>query len=286
MRGFGLSLVNDELKKELIYMAITESETAWEIRRKGKRYKPISVKNSEIIEKAYQREIVKRKVSGDAATSVISLANGLKVNWGDLDRIEMLEPQNGVLRRSSAPGFSATISMGEFTTQAHLKLNRLQIDNQMPGCLFPIIMCPVTPPKSLAQDLAPKAFIECSVVLQRISNMNRFKYLSVLIQEFLIQIDGQFLMALAEFAGQTTTTETDYRELIKQDMDLITKDEEVAETSEIVFQKNYFDLFHFSPLKVHVSFSLGGVSSWELFGIFDLLLRSAGVTLSKELTCL
>ena len=48
-------------------------------------------------------------------------------------------------------------------------------------------------------------------------------------------------------------------------------------------RKSYYDLLHFSPLKVHVSFSLGGASGsvTELpFGL-DFLVRSAGVTLTE-----
>ena len=284
MKGFGLSLVNDELRKELIYMAITASEVAWELRKnKSKRYKPISVKSSELLEQTYQRELLRRKVDTIASgAKILSLSNGLKVDVQDLDRIVLLEPQRGTLRRSAAPGLSVSVQLGEHTVQFHVKINRLQIDNQMHECLFPIIMCPVTPPKSLAQDRAPKSFIEFSAVLQRMSNLNRFKYMSVLIQEFLIQIDGQFIMGMLEFTGRSMEAKPlDYTKLIMNDLELVTEEENFAEASELVLQKNFYDLIHFSPIKVHVSFSLGGVSSWEMLGMFDLLIKSAGVTLTE-----
>ncbi len=46
-------------------------------------------------------------------------------------------------------------------------------------------------------------------------------------------------------------------------------------------RKSYYDFVHFSPLKIHVSFSLGGTSGGlELpFGL-DFLVKSMGVTLT------
>ncbi|KAI1289479.1 Vacuolar protein sorting-associated protein 13C [Halotydeus destructor] len=286
MKGFGFSLVNDELKKELVYMGIAASDIIWELRKAGsKRYKSLSVKMCDVIEAFYQREVEKRKndaTGPNFGPKIITLSDGIKLDIQELARIVMLEPQRGTLRRMSAPGLWATVSLSDHVTQLHAKMNRIQIDNQMEGCLFPIIMCPVMPPKSVVKDSAPKAFVEFSTVLQRTAGVNRIKYLSVLIQEFLVQIDGQFLMALVEFAGaHAIKTYGDDSTLIRNDLDTVMKKEEYVGTDEVILQKMFFDLIHFSPIKVHVSFSLGGVSSWEIFGVFDILLKSAGVTLTE-----
>lgn len=47
-------------------------------------------------------------------------------------------------------------------------------------------------------------------------------------------------------------------------------------------QKNFYDLLHFSPLKVHVSFSLGGGESQmsETNNFINVLLQGVGVTLT------
>ena len=214
---------------------------------------------------------------------VLSLPHKLKVDMSDMRKILLLEPLKGQLRRISAPGFWAAISMSDHVFQFHAKINRIQIDNQMDGCLFGIIMCPVTPPKSVVQDREPKSFIEVSTVLQRTTNLNRFKYLSVLIQEFLVQVDGFFLVAISEFIGKTAEVdELDYKKLIATDMKKISEEEEINDEHELVLSKSYYDLIHFSPIKVHVSFSLAVVSPLGRYlGIFDLLMRSAGVTLTE-----
>lgn len=36
--------------------------------------------------------------------------------------------------------------------QLHAKINRVQIDNQMYDCIFPVVLAPVPPPKSVAAD--------------------------------------------------------------------------------------------------------------------------------------
>lgn len=46
-------------------------------------------------------------------------------------------------------------------------------------------------------------------------------------------------------------------------------------------RKIYYDFIHFSPLKVHLSVSLGGASGGQFpFGL-DFFIRSAGVTLTE-----
>lgn len=286
MKGLGISVVNDEKRQELIYLGISGSETLWEVKKnKSRRFKSLTVKNMEALEAAFQREVIRTRIGGPGVNDgerIVTLPHKLKVDFSDLKKIRLLEPIKGELRRISAPGFWASVNLSEHVLQFHSKINRIQIDNQMDGCLFGIIMCPVTPPKSVVQDREPKSFIEVSVVLQKTANLNRFKYLSVLIQEFLVQIDGFFLVALSEFIGKTTEVdELDYEKLITTDMKKISEEEEINDDHEIVLSKSYYDLIHFSPIKVHVSFSLGGISSWQVLGIFDLLMRSAGVTLTE-----
>lgn len=46
-------------------------------------------------------------------------------------------------------------------------------------------------------------------------------------------------------------------------------------------RKSYYDFIHFSPLKVHLSFSLGGASGGQLPLGLDFFVRSAGVTLTE-----
>ena len=290
-KGLGVSVVNDDLRQDLIYMGVSGCDTVWEVKKAGKtkRWKALQVKQMEVIEAAYKRELTRRKIQAEenlpppTTSSIQSLPHKIKVDMTDVHNIVMLEPVRGVLRRYSSPGFFAKVITSDHVVQVHAKINRIQIDNQQDNCLFNIIMCPVTPPKSLSSDRAPKPFIEFSTVLQKTANLNRFKYLSVLIQEFLVQIDGAFLLSISDFFGASSYAdkEIDYEKLISKDMKQLTDSEEINDESEVILSRAYYDLIHFSPIKVHVSFSLGGVSSFQVFGVLDLLLRSAGVTLTE-----
>uniref|UniRef100_A0A8B9DNH4 Vacuolar protein sorting 13 homolog C n=1 Tax=Anser cygnoides TaxID=8845 RepID=A0A8B9DNH4_ANSCY len=51
-----------------------------------------------------------------------------------------------------------------FTDDVALVSKALQVDNQLPGSMFPVVFHPVAPPKSIALDSEPKPFIDISVI--------------------------------------------------------------------------------------------------------------------------
>ncbi|XP_015795977.1 vacuolar protein sorting-associated protein 13 [Tetranychus urticae] len=287
LRGIGISLVNNDNLKEIAYIGITSSDILWEVRKqRGKRFKPLSVKQIEALENAYQKFLRRDEISGalkipkSEHKSNIFLVETLKVDFSDIENMRLLEPYKGFLRRNSASGIWCTVSISEHIIQFHSKINRIQIDNQMNDCIFGIVMCPITPPRSLAIDRAPKAFFEVSTVIQKQLNMFRFNFIQVLIQEFLIQIDGDFLIALTELVSLQRKRSISFEKMIQDTMKKCLED--TTDYTEIpVSSKNYYDSIHFSPIKVHVSFNLGDADSFQLFGVFDFLIKSAGVTLTE-----
>jgi len=61
------------------------------------------------------------------------------------------------------------------------QINRLQIDNQLPGAVFPVVFYPGPLPKSIAVDSSPKPFLEVSL-MQRLIDQQSFvliKYFKV-----------------------------------------------------------------------------------------------------------
>lgn len=87
----------------------------------------------------------------------------------------------------------------------------------MSDCMFGIVMCPVAPPKSISADQMPRSFIELSTIIQRQATMNRFKYSSILIQEFLIQIDLGLLLSLQELF-EVAVKKQNNKQLITKDL--------------------------------------------------------------------
>ena len=111
--------------------------------------------------------------------------------------------------------------MSEHIIQCHMKINRLQIDNQMPDHIFGIVMCPIAPPKTVVIEQSPKSFIELSTILQKTPTINRFKYNSILIQEFFIQIDRGLLSSIQELLEVAVKKESNKKLIAKDIRDIL-----------------------------------------------------------------
>ena len=82
----------------------------------------------------------------------------------------------------------------------HVRINRIQIDNQLGYTTFPVMLYPIVS-KSTETDLAEKPFIELSVYESKTagSNVMQFKYFKLLVQEFAVQIDQGLILAILAF---------------------------------------------------------------------------------------
>lgn len=189
------------------------------------------------------------------------------------------------IRRLFYPGFWLEMKTSPFQLQLHAKINRIQIDNQLPDSIFPIILAPIPPPKSVAATTELKPFIEMSVV-QRIiphSSVTQFKYLRVLMQEFHVKVDLDFINAIMEMLA-SEISESEAKKKFEEDLD-VQKQPLFAHVTvhSQQEQKNFYDNLHLGPIKVHVSFSLGtggDTDSKVLPGFISTLLQGVGVTLT------
>jgi vacuolar protein sorting-associated protein 13A/C len=77
----------------------------------------------------------------------------------DFETEEMLRPSRRRLRRTFQTGLWLQMKTSPHQLQLHAKVNRLQIDNQMYDCVFPVVLAPVPPPKSVAADSGMFLFI-------------------------------------------------------------------------------------------------------------------------------
>lgn len=304
-RGFGLSLVDDIAGLEIAYLGIAPSDLIWELKHPGRRhYQPLPLKDIEVLEAAYQKQKAKLKSrSATGATvsatdiktkSITKLSRKLKVEWPNdinyLDYPTLLEPMSGQLRRVKNRGIWGYIGYSEHTTQLHFKLSHMQIDNQMSDCLFSTLMSQIIAPRSVVGDQIPKPFFEFSAIIQRQANLRRFKYLSLLVQEFFIKIEYSFIQHLMEFSNEASTwyyRNYTYKEMIENDLDLVLNSHQLLVDSTTRSNRILYDLIHFSPLKLNVSFSLSSSSADDNgegvslpLGL-DFILRSAGVTLTE-----
>ena len=140
-------------------------------------------------------------------------------------------------------------------------------------------------------DLAdPKPFTELSIMIRKraFSAVKQFKYFKVLIQEMAVKVDQGFINALANFFSTGKISKEQEKLAFVADCDLVKSElMTLAVQSSAQEQKHYYDQLHFSPLKVHLSFSMTGSSGDEdlnmqtnNFNILGLFLQSVGIVLS------
>ncbi|XP_078667153.1 intermembrane lipid transfer protein VPS13A-like isoform X3 [Branchiostoma floridae x Branchiostoma belcheri] len=298
IHGLGVSLVNNETKTEVSYIGITSSGVIWEEKLR-RRWKPLSLKKCNLLEEAYRKNQILISMGREPITGPQQLDSGFQVDVSDM---RMYKPNKRNVRRMFEPGIWAQVKMSSHQQALHFKVNRLQIDNQLPACVFPCVLYPIAPPKSVALDSAPKPFTELSLVMRQEehSHVRQIKYFKALMQEYAVSVDQGFLSAIIQLFT------TDQQHNPDQELEYFQEDVKVSQTSLMAMmvegaigeQKNFYDDLHLGPIKVHLSFSLhgGGDDKTEKtdeeekkkapapgihFKALNLLLQSVGVTLTE-----
>lgn len=147
IHGIGISLVNNLTRTEIMYLSITSTGIIWEqCKVNGKRYKQLSSKDSNGIENSYQSYLSQRLVQEDV-NQIYKVDDKIDVNF--VENI-MIRPRKRLLRRTFETGLWIQMKTSPNQMQLHGKINRIQIDNQMYDCIFPVVLAPVPPPKSVA----------------------------------------------------------------------------------------------------------------------------------------
>ncbi|XP_020292498.1 vacuolar protein sorting-associated protein 13C isoform X2 [Pseudomyrmex gracilis] len=282
IHGIGFSLVNNITKSELLYMCIASSGIIWETRKSlGGRWRALSTKEVNAIEEGYQRYLKELQIGKEADYRVM-LEPKLMVDYLNM---EMLKPHRRYMRRTFQTGLWLQYRTSAHQVQLHAKINRLQIDNQLSECVFPVILAPVPLPKSVTQSTVMKPFAELSMVKRLLehSTVQQFRYFKVLVQEFHIKVDIVFINAIMGLFEANEVNDAEESALFRTDMMLVNKPlmyhVNLITTAE---QKNFFDLLHFSPLKIHISFSMTGSGEGPsaLPQVLNVLLQGIGVTLT------
>jgi vacuolar protein sorting-associated protein 13A/C len=119
---------------------------------------------------------------------------------GEIAEIINSKGNRKTAKRQSLDGLWIDYSWSVSKTALHVRINRLQIDNQLEYTLFPVMLHPVIS-KATGTDHAEKPFIELSILETKTgrSNIIQFKYFKLLIQEFAVKIDQGFIIAILAF---------------------------------------------------------------------------------------
>ncbi|XP_051757763.1 intermembrane lipid transfer protein VPS13C isoform X8 [Ctenopharyngodon idella] len=282
LQNLGLSLINNDIRQEIAYVGITSSGVVWEMRPKN-RWKSFNHKNIGLLEKAYQNHISSKSEPGWTR-----LETGLEVNFGRLPML-MRQPFSCAIRRNFLPGICIELKQSPHQRSLRAQLYWLQVDNQLPGAIFPTVFHPVPLPKSIVQDSEPKPFIDVSIITRfnEHSQVMQFKYFMALVQEMAVKIDQGFLGAILNLFTPATDSQDSNKKnkLIEKDLEALQAqlmESSMTDTSGLSF----FEHFHISPIKLHLSLSLGSSGDeseeGEMVAIqsVNLLLKSIGATLT------
>lgn len=188
-----------------MYIGIASSGVIWEEKKKSKYFKQMKILEVQLLEERYQQYLRNKQASIHDERFYLDTASKVQI---DFDSMILRKSNPREIRRKFSPALWIQMKSSPSQLQLHAKINRIQIDNQLADCIFPVVLAPVPPPKSVAASIELKPFVECSIV-QRIiphSNVKQFKYLRVLTQEFHVKVD---LLFINEIVAMFTTELTD-----------------------------------------------------------------------------
>ncbi|GMT29125.1 hypothetical protein PFISCL1PPCAC_20422 [Pristionchus fissidentatus] len=284
--GVGISVVDNIARKEILYMAISSSAVLWEEEAKKGRFKAYNVALIETLEGKYG-EYLENPEGGEQWIPVSEL---FSVDFKNMI-IRKKKNKEVKLRRCFEKGIWASFGQSKERQKVHLKLNHIQIDNQLDACVFPCMLAAVPPPRSIVQDNAPKPFIELSMVKRQSehSSVPEIEYLKVLMQEFAVRVDQGAINALLQFIATEAEVKQYDREAFAADFKMTeTKLEDLAQSWKVQKPKSFYQLLHISPLMIHLSFSQGGTTADSSDApipiqsqFISILLKSVGVTLTE-----
>ncbi|XP_063050952.1 vacuolar protein sorting-associated protein 13A [Engraulis encrasicolus] len=292
LQDLGVSLVNNTTSQEVAFIGICSSDVVWECKlQKKNRWKTLSMKDADLLEESYRAYIDSNPIS----EALVDLENNYQVSLtpNGLD-MRMLKPHDAALRRNFLPALRVEYKVSARQQAYRVQINHIQIQNQLPGAIFPVVYYPVKPPKSVRMDSEPKPLTDVSIITRAAghSDILRIKYFKVLIQEMDLRLDLGFLYALLDLFTQehteVVTTEQEVK-LFQKDIEYImTQLHHVSATDSSPI--SLYEYFHISPIKLHLSFSLssGGEDGLkekrqtELIPVqsLNLLLKSIGATLT------
>ncbi|KAE8617181.1 hypothetical protein XENTR_v10009002 [Xenopus tropicalis] len=283
LHSLGLSLVNNDSRHEISYIGIISSGVIWEMKRKHK-WQPFNQKQIFQLEGAYEKYLTNEEQGW------VSVEENFVVCFSKVP-MEMRLPIKCSIRRNFMSGIYMEFKQSPHQRSLRAQLYWLQVDNHLPGSMFPVVFHPVIPPKSVALDSEPKPFIDVSIITRfnEFSKVMQFKYFMVLTQCMALKLDQGFLAAvIGLFTPETDpNAEKQRTQLIQKDLDSLNTELMESSLTDISFP-SFFEHFHISPLKLHLSLSLGAGGEQsnkeekEIIAIasVNLLLKSIGATLT------
>ncbi|WFD42049.1 Vacuolar protein sorting-associated protein 13 [Malassezia psittaci] len=150
-------------------------------------------------------------------------------------------------------GLELSYTESQVTTAINVIFKWIQIDNQMYGSIFPIVLYPTVVPKD-GKELDIHPTLQASIIRLKdeTHGVQHVKYASVLLQELTAELDENFLFAIYDFVRINTLASVrpnDESEYIEHPNDIPEPTDAAQRQDQI-----YFEILHLQPLALNLSF--------------------------------
>ncbi|XP_029655483.2 vacuolar protein sorting-associated protein 13A [Octopus sinensis] len=199
-----LSVVNTAYKeyRELMVVSVSNCPAIWEVEVNSK-WKLLNVELQTWLEERWKNKSVQ-----------VNLYEQIEA---DLSKMTMTKPYMGALRRTYSPALWILYRQSVNHKAIHLKIQRLQVDNQLPDAYFPTVLYPLPVPAYILKKVGPKPFIEFVAMRQTIpeKNVDSMRNIKLLIQEFNLKLDKGFMLSVLDMVdwnfdpGETSNFQSD-----------------------------------------------------------------------------
>ena len=206
------------------------------------------------------KSIYKQKSRNESTTSV---AGGFEVKSQDTGLmlraqikfeglgISLINHQLKELAYVTFRGIELTYTESQLYQTATAQVTWIQVDNQLYGGIFPMILYPSVVPKNTSEtEKHPSVHMQVTRVKDDSYGVLYIKYATLLLQQMTLEIDADFAFALADFAKLPGASWSETHEGVLCDESL-----DIPEpTMEQSGQDIYFELLNIQPMQLDLSF--------------------------------
>ncbi|CEH13766.1 Vacuolar protein sorting-associated protein [Ceraceosorus bombacis] len=150
-------------------------------------------------------------------------------------------------------GLEFHYNQSEKATSVGVVCKWIQVDNQLFGGLFPIVLYPAVLREGKELDQHPVLQLSWIQSTDETHGASIVKYASVLLQEISVELDEDFLFALIDFSKLQGAS---WQKDAALESDFVEDPREVPEPSGTLHQPadTYFEVLHLQPLAINLSF--------------------------------
>ncbi|KAL3320229.1 Vacuolar protein sorting-associated protein 13A [Cichlidogyrus casuarinus] len=256
LHSVGVSIVDHAAREELLYISLHSSGVRWS---KVKKFalKPLAPSVNDAIEmhyKNYMDDLTNASANATLSSHIVTIPKSDKHAELVIDFLKMvlISDGNQNIHRAFEPGFyfAYRTSPSQFT-----------IDDQVTMSSHPVIFSPYLDTGYKALDKATKPFIELSAVISTWTNLYRFRYFHVLLQEIQLKLTQAFIVRLMNFFStlavlDPVTEEQLFANSIRKIEQPLTELDFVSLNLSTGDIKCLLDDLLISPIKIHFGISL------------------------------